>query len=429
MFKTAKNIIVAVMAAGVLTILLMSVSAAYAEEVSLTLNDAVMIALRENRDILLKAQDVKNARLKIDEARASLFPTLDLALSYNRYIEYLAKDFGQILTQTTLKEYLYKGGKTVNTIKYNEYGLIVQQAILDKAKIETILEVKKAFYALLLAYDYAALNNSILENTKKHLILVKERYKSGQASWQDIISIEASLSDVEEVYQASLNQLESAQALLGNFLYLENDARIRPQSEFILDDKEVAYDEALLKALSARPEIKQYEARIEADKKNIEIEKAGNRPSVYASWDYYKRSHLAATTSKGWNDHNIAGVTLSWPMFDGWVTKAKVEQAIVDLKESQLLREKAIKDIALELKKAYIGLKDALSKIESNKSEVYLYKDTFSTVSDKYKQGIASSLDLDDASLKYGISLFNREQAIYDYTVAKANFEKATGGK
>jgi hypothetical protein len=35
---------------------------------------------------------------------------------------------------------------------------------------------------------------------------------------------------------------------------------------------------------------------------------------------------------------------------------------------------------------------------------------------------------MNDANLKYEISAFNRKQAIYDYILAKASFDKATGG-
>jgi outer membrane protein TolC len=49
-------------------------------------------------------------------------------------------------------------------------------------------------------------------------------------------------------------------------------------------------------------------------------------------------------------------------------------------------------------------------------------------VQEKYKKGLSSLLDSSDAALKYAISLFNRKQAIYDYIVAKFNFDKATGG-
>jgi len=44
-----------------------------AEEVVLTLDEAVAIALRDNREVLLKAQELRKAKAKIAEAQAGLF--------------------------------------------------------------------------------------------------------------------------------------------------------------------------------------------------------------------------------------------------------------------------------------------------------------------------------------------------------------------
>ena len=399
-----------------------------AEEVSLTLKQAIAIALRHNRDILLKSEDVKKAKLKIAEAEASLFPALSLTGGWTDTRGYYSKDLTQTTAQLTLKQALYKGGKIINTIQLNEHGLTVAGAVLDKTKLETILSIKKAFYTLLLANEFVDLNKGILDNTQGHLGFLLQRYADGQASASDILKIEASLASVKEAYESSLNQAESAQVLLSNLLYLDKDTKIKPNTRFNYEAQEVAFDEAFLKAMRMRPEIRQFEAQGKAAEKAVEIAKADNRPSVYASWDYYSRSHLATGTARGWNDYNVIGLTFSWPMFDGWATKAKVEQAIVDLKEAQLMKEKTAADIALELKNAYLDLKNAIARMKSTQSEADVYKDTLSAAQDKYKAGIASSLDFDDASLGYKVSLFNQKEAIYDYVLAKARFDKATGG-
>jgi len=401
---------------------------AQAEEISLSLDEAIALALRENRDILLKREDVKKAKEKIKEANAGLLPTLSFTGTWSDYRSYYDKDLAQSTTQTSLKQYLYKGGKTVNTIRYNKNKLEVYQALLDKTKIETILSVKDGFYTLLLAQGFANINQGIVENSKEHLNFIKQRYENGQASESDILNIEASLETVQKAYDESLNQIEAAQVILNNLLYLDNDTRIKPDGDFSYAPAEVAYDEAFLQAMRQRPEIKQYEAQAKADKNTIEMAKADSRPSIYASWDYYSRSHASLAGSRGWNDYNIIGLTFSWPIFDGWATKAKVEQAIIDLKETRLSKEKTIKDIALELKNTYLDLKNAIAKIKSTQAEADLYKDTLSVTEEKYKTGIASSLDLNDASLGYEVALFNQRQATYDYILAKARFEKATGG-
>lgn len=415
----------------IVTLILTSrLTSAQGQPIYLTLDEALAIALRDNRDILLKSEDIEKAKQKIAEAKGSLLPTLNFTGGWTYTKGYFNKDISQTQAQTTVKQYIYKGGKTINTIKYNGYKLEVSTALLDKARIEAALNVRKAFYTLLLAMEFCDLNRIIVENMKEHLAMTKERYKNGQASESDILNIEASLVNTQKAYELSKNQAEAALALLNNLLYLEEETRIKPDGEFKYEPFEVAYDKALLKALEARPEIKQLAAQVQADKKAIEIAKADGRPNIYASWDYYSRSHAVVSTinTKSWNDYSVIGATFSWPVFDGWITRAKVEQAIIDLKETELLKEKTTSDIVQELKNAYLSFKNAVAKIDAVESDVKVYNDNLSSIKQKCHQGIASLLDADDANLKYNVSLFNKKQALYDYIIAKASFDKATGG-
>lgn len=409
---------------------LLSPFVACADEIALGVKEAISIALRDNREILMKTEDVRKAKAELSEAQAGLFPGLSFTGSWKDVRGLYAKDVAQFGTQATLKQYLYQGGKIINTIKYSEYGVGVTQALLDKAKLETALSVQKAFYTYLLAAELSALNKKILENSLAHLISLEARYGKGEASQSDILNIKKSLSNVEEAYESSQGQMESSLILLKNLLYLEENVKIKPRGDFAYEAKDIVYDEAFLKAVKERPEIRQYEAQEQADKKSIEIAKANGRPSIYASCDYYSNSVTQSSSSpkKGWNDSNTIGLTFSWPVFDGWATKAKVEQAIVDLKETQLSKQKLIKDIALELKDAYIALKNAIAAIKTSESDLSVYADTLSTAKQKYSRGIVSLLDLDDASLSYEVSLFNRKQAVCDYIISKASFDKATGG-
>jgi len=301
--------------------------------------------------------------------------------------------------------------------------------VLDKAKLETILSVKKAYYTFLLADRYGNINKAVVDNTNEHLVFIQARFSGGQASESEIIKMRSALAGVIQAYEVSLNQIESARALLNNLLVLDNDAKIKPEGQFSYKPKEIAYDEAFLKTMESRPEIRQLEAQKNAAAKNIEIARSGNRPEVSAAWDYYSSSRQTLGTAKNWNDYNILGITVSWPIFDGWQTKSKVEQAIIDLKETQLLKEKTLKDITLELKTVYLGLKDAIEKIKAVSLEAKVYQDNLSVIEEKYRSGVASELDLHDAKLSYSVALFNQFQANYDYLIAKAKFDKATGGQ
>lgn len=401
-----------------------------AEEIKLTFSEAVAIGVRDNRDILLKNQDIEMAKLKIAEAQAGLFPTFTFTGDWFYTAGLYSKDLGQSSAQFTAKQYIYQGGKVINSIKYNGYELEVEQSLLDKKRLEAVFLIAKAYYTLLLANSYTRLNASILDNSRKHLGYVDSRYNFGQASQADVLKAKSSLSIVEQAYLSSKSQQESSLALLNNLLALDKDVIIIPDAEFKFIPKAVAFDEGFLKAMRDRPEIKQYESQLKSDKSAIEVARADGRPSVYVSWDYYSRSHAPTTTlnTRDWNDYNVAGINFTWPIFDGWLTKAKVEEAIVDLKKTQINKAKLAADIALEVKDAYLALKNSVEQIKTSEADILFYKNNLLTANQKYARGEVSALGNDDAQLKYAVSIFNQEQAVYDYYIAKFGFDKVTGG-
>ncbi len=408
-------------------------SAPAAEPLTLSLDEAVLIAVRDNRDMLMRAEDVAKAKAAIREATSGLYPTLTFTggWSYSRGL--FQKDFGQTATQLGSRQVLFRSGKTVNSIRSKEYAYAASQALYDRAKLETVLAVRKAFYALLLAEELRTLAKGVVENTKAHLSWVEARFESGEASASDVLGMKQSLASVQEAYEASVNQVEANAALLEALLYLDAGVVVKPVGDFAYDPKEFAYDDAFLKAMETRPEIRQLEAELQAARRQVAIAKADARPAITASWDYYSRSHggisgITTGTSKNWNDNNTIGLIVSWPVFDGWLTASKVEQARVELKRAELNKQKGIRDIATEVTDAYGALKDAMAAVRSSEAEVARYVDMRDVVHMQYKEGVTSSLETDDADLKYQVSLFNKRQAIYDYLIAKFTFEKAMGG-
>lgn len=401
------------------------------ERIVLTLSEAIDIALRDNRDIQLNQEKLSQAKSKIEEARGAFLPEINLnsPATYTRGL--YKKDITNYSFSATVKQYLYKGGKSANTLKQAKYQKEIQDAVLKKAKLEIALNVKKAFYALLIAKEFSGINKIILENAKEHLDFLSTRYEKGEASESDLLKAQALLKAAESLYEESLNQIEASGVLLKNILCVEEKTDTDIKGDFEYAPEEIAIDEAILKALSMRPEIKQYALQEEADKAQIEITKAGNRPSIYGSLDYYSRSTTSLTfsPSKGWQDYNVIGLTLSWPIFDGWATQAKVEQAVSDLRQGQIFQDKVRLDIATQVKEAYLSLKTAIANLKPIKKDIEVYADNLKIIQAKYQDGISSDLDLKDARLALLISDFNQKQAIYDYMIAKAQLDNAIGAK
>jgi len=400
------------------------------QEITLTLDDAVSLALRENRDVLLQSAEVEKAKRHLAEAQSLRRPTVTLGAAWETTRELYTKDIPAVSGQASFTQPLYQGGAIVSAIRQAESGITVEEAVLEGAKLDTVLLVQKGFFTLLLARQLSALNRRIMENSREHLAIAYERYKKGEAARSEVLEAESRHSATEDAYRSSLAQADSSRAALNAVLSLDPSVRIVPDGRFMYDQRTMAYDEAFAKALAARPQMREQEARVETQKHALEIARSEGRPAVSASWDYYSRSRnaLGFTPTKGWNDYNVLGLVVSWPVFDGWRTRARVEQETLGLKQAHLARDKVRADIALEVKQSHLAVADAISGIRASEADILVYRDNLAAARERFEQGVVSFTGLSDAELKYRIAAFNRDQAIFDYIIAKSTLEKATGG-
>ncbi|MCX7926606.1 MAG: TolC family protein [Candidatus Omnitrophica bacterium] len=403
----------------------------YAEEktVYLTLDEAITIALRDNADILLSKEQLEKAKAQIKEAKANLYPGVVLVSSFSDTRGLFNKDRSAISGNVSIKQLLYKGGQVISAIKIGQYYYEAEKAALDNKQLEIIFSVKNAYYNLLLAKHYSNLNRQILENSQRHFETMEKRYAYGEVSDVALQQMKANLAQVKAAYEESLNQVKTAQAAMNVLLSLKEEITVEAVGEFNYEKRDIALDMALLEALKEHPALKQLDAQVDIANQNVEIAKAQSRPTVLAGWDYYASNRLSTTGIRNQNDYNVLAITVSWPVFDGWLTKAKIEQAIAEVKKANLTQDKTKKALVFDIKQAYFALQTSLNKLSSAEEELKTYEDALISSEQKYRKGIISSLDLEDAKLRVAIARFNKAMADYEYLVARAKFDKATGGR
>ena len=399
------------------------------QAIILTLDEAITIALRDNREILLNQERLTQAKLKIEETKGAFLPEVNLGAGATETRGLYKKDINNYSFQGSVKQYFYKGGKAVNSLKQAKDKKDIQAAVLEKNVSDTAVSVKKAFYTLLIAWEFAQVNRLILDNAKGHFESIEARYHKGEAPESELLKLRAQLANFRSLYESSLYQEENAKSVLKNSLALEEKTDIDIKGSFKYSHREIAVDEAILKALELRPEIKQYAAQSRSDEAEVEISKSANRPSIYGSFDYYSRSttSLSFSPSKGWQDYNVIGFSLSWPIFDGLATSRKVEGALSILRQDKILEGKLKADIATQVKEAYLSLKTGLARLKPRKRDIEVYQDNLKIIQAKYNDGLASELDLGDARLALWLADFNQKQALYDCLIAKAKLDNVMG--
>lgn len=233
--------IVAVLAA----VILFSGRAAAQDTLHLSLDKAISIALAQNRDVLIADQDRSRAEAQIAEARSGAFPQLSFSGQYMRNIQlpvlFLPANSAfnptpnvQTFPIGSNNSYQW-GGQLTQALYSRQVGVALEiastykdfsEAGLAATKSGIVLQVKKAFYGVLLMKKLVEANRQGLDVVKANLANVQSLYKHGNAAEFDLLRAEVQVANTEPVLISFENNLVLAKNGLKSLLALPLDREI-----------------------------------------------------------------------------------------------------------------------------------------------------------------------------------------------------------
>ena len=183
-------------------------------------------------------------------------------------------------------------------------------------------------------------------------------------------------------------------------------------------------DDCIAYSLQHRPELEQAKLSQEINKEAVKYAQAGYRPTitVTAGTDLSDPS-FPGDNYKDW----YAIAKASWNIFDAGSTKASVKAAQATLEESGHTLNQTKDSVQLEVRQAYLNMKEAEKRIDTSKVAVDQAQEDFKIAQVRYAAGVGTNLDVMDAQVALITAKTNYIQAMYDYNTNKADLERAMG--
>ena len=411
---------------------------------SLDLEETVGIAYENNKDIQIQAQQINLALGQILEARSNFIPKIDLNAGYTynsavltnnlTAINSTKKDIGVYAGYTndnslgvTFSEEIYKGGANIAEFNQSKINLRIAEETLRAKKLDIEFEAQRLYYGLQLAYETEQIMKDLLFQAEEHYFNVRNKLAQGTASRFDALQSKVHVATiVPEVINAE-NAVQLIKADLKKLLYLSMDDRLSLEGS--LSYKEINIDEPkfLTQAYLDKPEMLLKALGVDIKKWSIKMARANGRLKVMAGAGYTYRSD-------DWGDmingrHNIwsAGVTMSIPIFDGFYTRAKVEEAKAKYQQAILSKEDLSEQIAVDVKRACLDLIKSEAIIVSQKDNVFVAEEALKIAEVSYDAGVDINLDVLDAQVSLSQIRRNLSEAVYDYLMAEAFLNRTRG--
>lgn len=406
-----------------------------------TVEEAQQYALQHNTDIQNAKLDVNAAKKKVWETTAiglpqvsgSLdyqyipgdIPTVDFSQGQDALYQYLFNSLGELgypppdylnaLTQPadpielgvkssttyalTVSQLIFSGEYIVGLQASRTYKMLSQKS-LTKSEKDVKENVALSYYTILVLEHNSALLDSSIMNLNS---IYNETKKIAQKGFLDATSadqIKVTLNTVQNSSDILKKQVEISRKLfkiqLG--LRVEDTVQLAQNIDDVVNIEQCK--QILLQPfnLNENVDYQLLETQEQLMDLSVKREMSTFLPSVSAFYMYQDRTEKA---DFDFTINNIIGVNVSVPIFSSGQKLSKVSQAKIEKEKVINTKHTVAENLTMGVDQARYELETTLSKYETQKENVDLSYKIYTNTVKKYKEGMASSMDVSQAHTQY----------------------------
>jgi len=425
-------------------VILFSVSLFAQEKLSLSIDQAIELGLKNSKMLHSSLMKVKSAESKVKEVSALRLPSLKLSARYTRLSKVdpfiITTPFGSFpiapgiydnyATQLSLTQPLFTGFRILGNINLNEELSNATNEEYNKDKSDLLFNIKNSYWNVFKAQQFKKVMDETVEQMKAHLQDAKNLEKAGLLTKNDVLKIEVQYSNILYQQIDAENAVKLSIVALNNTLGIPLETQTEITSTANLSEYQTDELSKLISAaIEKRPEVKAADSRIKASEAGVTLAQSSWYPqvSLYGNYYYSKPNQRILPSRNQFDATWDAGVMLNMNIWDWLTTKHQTDQA-----EAQLEQAKdgsgMIKDgITLEVTQNYLSVNQAKRKIDIAKLNVEQAEENLRVTSEKFKNGYSTSSELIDAETALISAKTNYTTSVVDFELAKAKLEKSIG--
>jgi len=420
----------------------------------LGVDDCIRIALKSAPELGEAQADIDLTTSKLDEAGAHRYPQLEVTSLFGPAPQARREDISPIVAtdktynrlnqltwfasaDATIIQPLFTFGKISENMKAATHGIEVDRSRKEQRANEIALKVREYYYGLLLARETKELVLEVQDSLAKAREKAQKLLDKGSESVEelDLYKLDAFSGEVSKYLEEAKKGESLAMAALKTRLGLPMDAPLEISSqrlemtETFTPDFETFVDRARVK----RPEFRQLSEGIKARSALVEASRANYYPDIFLgglfSWAYADdRDRIRNPYIIDQFNHVIAGVALGarWKL-DFGITGAKVSAERAQYNRLLSTKEFADANIPLQIRKYYLELKEAENSAAATKKAYTNSKKWAVTALANFDFGVGPAKEIFDALQAYARMRAAYFQSLYNYRMAWANLDYATG--
>ncbi|HEX5058346.1 MAG TPA: TolC family protein [Kofleriaceae bacterium] len=401
---------------------------------TLTMAEAVALAMRQDPSLRQSRASIEVARGRVDQVQATRRPTLtvtgNLTASGGGGSGALARDFLDPTTGASVggaaSWRIYDFGQTAAQLHAAKLNAEAVTAGLDTTMLDVVRNVELSYLEAVARARLVTVAEATVKSEEAHVDQAK-RFVAAQA--KDPIEVATAQARAANA-RAALALAYSNQAIALATLRAAIGAVDPNQSFVVANSWPVPPGDAppltslVETARRQRPELVQADKEVAASDASIDAASAQLRPVLSAA----ARADWSPQFGGNWEHPGwTAGLTLSWPIYDGGRTKADVRIARANKQSAIAQRDALLIDLTSQLDATRSQIEANRAGVESSKEAVDAANAQLKLANARYAQGLGSQIELSDAETAVTTAQGNLVQSEWQLANAWTNLRRSLG--
>lgn len=398
---------------------------------SLTIAQAVQLALDHHPSLRAAEASRALAGATLRQSRSGLFPAVQFtaagthtegAFVFNPVIPPRQQKYNSYTTGLQFQQTILDLGKTWNRMAANDYFLEASGQDVTSARAQVVANVETSYYTYVQSQLIVRVNEEALQQTERHLAQAKAFFAVGRRPRFDVTKAEVDVANANVNLIRTRNAMRIARLQLETAMGVHCEGRMAVTGTFETPRWDVSLDTLKTQALQRRPELGAARARLSANQTLITAAKSLHLPTLSLAGSYLWSGFDMPLYSR-WT----AGVTLNFPIFQGFSVSAQVEQAEATAEASLALLDILTEAVLFEVEQSYLALHEAEERILATTKLVEQAEENLVMAEKQYAAGVGTVIEIADAQLTRSNARITNIQAMYDYDVSLINLRRAVG--
>ena len=328
-------------------------------------------------------------------------------------------------TRIVIEQPIFNGGQSYYGRKSAKAALSAARHSADFTREQTIFEVRRAYYSVILARENLVVIDAALAAARSHRHQAGQRLSAGMATRADELKASVRVSELEQQWIKAENSITVAVEYLKLAAGWREEKPLSPAEKLSEPRFDIGLDS--LKAFALAHHGNLAAAGSAADGAEYAARAAWGEviPHLNAFFQY-QSDGMRVFGEDG--DNWMVGVAADWKIFSGFgsIGKIKSQQARREKTryEESLMRHK----VEVEVRQAYLDAGAAGKMIGVARQATEQAEESLRILENQYREGLATITDLLDTELAATNSRLSYVQALYGYNLALARVSLVTGG-